>query len=139
VRNSGAVAVVEGVGDHACEYMTNGVVVVLGDFGRNLGAAMSGGEAYVYDPGGLLSSRLNGELVEARPLAGGGGELRALLERHWRHTGSRRAERLLESWADAVRSFRHVVPKAEAARLEEEHEGTIAGSPAGQLSEAAGA
>ncbi len=139
VRNSGAVAVVEGVGDHACEYMTNGVVVVLGEFGRNLGAAMSGGEAYVYDPGGLLSSRLNGELVEARPLAGGGGELRALLERHLRHTGSRRAERLLESWAEAVRSFRHVVPKAEAARLEEEHEGTIAGGPAGQLSEAAGA
>src|SRR5712691_12256788 len=63
VRNSGAVAVVEGTGEHPCEYMTAGTVVVLGAVGRNLGAGMTGGEAYVYDADGVLEARLNGELV----------------------------------------------------------------------------
>ena len=68
VRNSGAIAVVEGVGDHACEYMTGGRVVVLGPTGRNFGAGMSGGIAYVYDPDGTFRSRVNPEMVDLEPL-----------------------------------------------------------------------
>ena len=65
VRNSGVTAVVEGVGDHACEYMTGGTVVVLGEVGYNLGAGMTGGQAFVWDPDSMLTSRLNTALVEA--------------------------------------------------------------------------
>ena len=87
VRNSGAVAVVEGIGDHGCEYMTNGTVVVLGEVGRNFGAGMSGGDAFVYDPAGTLPVRLNDDLVGmARVHADA--ELRYLVERHVRYTGS---------------------------------------------------
>src|SRR5207248_6996312 len=68
VRNSGATAVVEGVGDHGCEYMTNGTVVVIGSTGRNFAAGMSGGIAFVYDPDGTFSSHVNYELVELEPL-----------------------------------------------------------------------
>src|SRR5581483_214910 len=79
VRNSGAVAGVEGVGEHACEYMTNGTVVVLGRFGRNLGAGMSGGQVYVHDPHGVLGLRLNDDLVTTLELTGPAEELRRLL------------------------------------------------------------
>jgi glutamate synthase (ferredoxin) len=126
VRNSGATAVVEGVGEHACEYMTSGTVVVLGGFGRNVGAGMSGGEIYVHDPEGALDLRLNDDLVASRPLAAAD-DLRALLERHVRYTASSRAEALLDRWDDAVREFRHVVPKADVAAVEDEHEGTLPG------------
>ena len=126
VRNSGAVAVVEGTGDHACEYMTNGTVVILGDFGRNVAAGMSGGEVYVFDPAELLDLRLNDDLVLARPLSAGA-ELHKLLERHVRYTGSQRAVELLASWEAALPLFRHVVPRADVAHLEEEHEGTLGG------------
>ncbi len=126
VRNSGATAVVEGVGQHACEYMTSGTVVVLGSFGRNVGAGMSGGEIYVHDPEGVLPLRLNGDLVAAVPVTGGG-ELRRLLERHVRHTGSERGQALLARWDEAVREFRHVLPKADVAAVEDEHEGTLPG------------
>jgi glutamate synthase (ferredoxin) len=126
VRNSGATAVVEGVGEHACEYMTSGTVVVLGGFGRNVGAGMSGGEIYVHDPEGVLDLRLNDDLVASRPLAAAD-DLRALLERHVRYTASGRAEALLDRWDDAVREFRHVVPKADVAAVEDEHEGTLPG------------
>ncbi len=136
VRNSGATAVVEGVGDHACEYMTNGTVVVLGDFGRNVGAGMSGGEAYVYDPQRLLPLRLNDDLVAASPVVGPAEELRRLLERHLRHTGSSLAAELLESWDEIAGDFWHVAPKADVARIEDEHEGTAA---AGKAVEAQGA
>jgi glutamate synthase domain-containing protein 3 len=127
VRNSGAVAVVEGTGDHACEYMTNGTVVVLCEFGRNVGAGMSGGEAYVYDPDELLDLRLNDDLVLSRPVAGAGDALRKLLERHVRYTGSKRAEELLSNWETALPLFKQVVPRADVAHLEEEHEGTLGG------------
>ena len=127
VRNSGAVAVVEGVGEHACEYMTNGTVVVLGRFGRNLGAGMSGGEVYVHDPEGVLGLRLNDDLVVAQRLRGPADELRKLLERHVRYTGSARAQSLLDRWEEAAREFCHVVTKANVAALEDQHEGTIAG------------
>jgi glutamate synthase (ferredoxin) len=129
VRNSGAVAVVEGVGDHACEYMTNGAVVVLGEVGRNFGAGMSGGEAYVYDPEGLLDLRLNGELVSAAPVTAAA-VLRRLVEHHARYAASARAAQLLDDWEAAVTRFRHVAPKANVARIEEEHEGTLGGGGA---------
>ncbi len=137
VRNSGATAVVEGVGDHACEYMTNGTVVIIGPFGRNLGAGMSGGQVYVHDPQGLLDLRLNGDLVRMEPVAAPGEELRRLLERHLRYTGSSRAAALLERFDEALAEFRRVVPKAEVARLEDEHEGTLVGGKAHAAEEAA--
>ena len=110
VRNSGAVAVVEGVGDHACEYMTGGTVVVLGEVGLNAGAGMSGGVLYVLDPQGRLPLRLNSQLVVAE--RGAGEELRALLEDHLRHTGSPRAAALLKDWHSAATTFWRVAPRA---------------------------
>jgi glutamate synthase (ferredoxin) len=127
VRNSGAMAVVEGVGEQACEYMTNGTVVILGGFGRNLGAGMSGGEIYVHDPEGVLSRRLNDDLVVAREVVPPAEELRRLLERHARYTESALASALLDRWEDAQHEFRRVVPRANVAALEDEHEGTLPG------------
>ncbi|HEV2757365.1 MAG TPA: glutamate synthase large subunit [Actinomycetota bacterium] len=125
VRNSGAVAVVEGTGDHACEYMTAGAVVILGPTGRNLGAGMSGGEAYVFDPDGLLDANLNPHLVAAYvPAAAQLDSLRRVIERHARATGSGRAAALLKHWDRAAARFRRVAPMAEVARLEALFEGT---------------
>src|SRR5581483_9115777 len=101
VRNSGAVAVVEGIGDHGCEYMTSGTVVVLGEVGRNFGAGMSGGRAYVYDPAGVLPLRLNDDLVGLERVSADA-ELRRLVERHVRYTGSGLGAALLASWVDVV-------------------------------------
>ncbi|MGH2724400.1 MAG: glutamate synthase-related protein [Actinomycetota bacterium] len=129
VRNSGAVAVVEGVGDHACEYMTGGAVVVLGPVGHNLGAGMSGGEAYVFDPDGLLPRRVNPQLLELRaPTPGQLPSLRRLVERHHRATGSARARVILEDWESRSAAFVRVVAKAEVALIEGALEGT---APAG--------
>ena len=114
VRNSGAVAVVEGVGDHACEYMTGGTVVILGEVGLNLGAGMTGGEAFVLDADASLATSLNHELVgawEPEPLQLA--ELRLLIERHLSHTGSQRAADLLARWDEVATSLRRVVPKIE--------------------------
>jgi glutamate synthase domain-containing protein 3 len=113
VRNSGALAVAEGVGDHACEYMTAGETVILGSFGRNLGAGMSGGRAYVFDPEGLLPRRYNPEMVALeRGLSPEGAEhLRRLVERHLAATGSARAAELLERWDASLRFFWKVTPK----------------------------
>jgi glutamate synthase domain-containing protein 3 len=121
VRNSGAVAVVEGVGDHCCEYMTAGTVVVLGDVGLNFGAGMTGGEAYVLDRDGTLHGRLGESPVlahdpDARQLA----ELRELVERHQRHTESARAAELLARWEEDVRSFRRVAPAMDADALRDD-------------------
>ncbi len=134
VRNSGATAVVEGVGDHGCEYMTGGTVAVLGDTGRNFAAGMSGGVAYVYDPEVLFQSRCNLSMVGLEPLLsgveqelrvpralwhapirGGGGEtdeaiLRRLLEAHFRYTGSFRAKAILHDWINARTHFVKVMP-----------------------------
>jgi glutamate synthase (NADPH/NADH) large chain len=109
--------------------MTNGMVVVLGEVGRNFAAGMSGGEAYVYDPEGLLDLRLNGELVSAAPVTAAA-ELRRLVERHARYAASARAAQLLDDWETAVTRFRRVAPKANVARIEEEHEGTLGGGGA---------
>ena len=118
VRNSGAVAVVEGIGDHGCEYMTGGVVAVLGEVGLNFGAGMSGGVAWVLDPAGELPLRLNAELVAAERRAGE--ELRELVERHLRHTGSPRASDLLQRWPEAAGDFWCVAPRQHVAEREDD-------------------
>ena len=141
VRNSGAVAVVEGTGDHGCEYMTGGVVVVLGETGRNFAAGMSGGIAYVYDAAGQFQDLCNLAMVDLEKVApaapgneddaeqprqrslsvedSGMGDplrfdaerLRILIERHHMHTGSARARQLLGDWEKAVTHFVKVMPK----------------------------
>ncbi|MFA9440979.1 glutamate synthase-related protein [Uliginosibacterium sp. sgz301328] len=140
VRNSGAAAVVEGVGDHGCEYMTGGTVVVLGDTGRNFAAGMSGGVAYVYDPAGAFEAKCNLTMVDLErvlPAAeqsdssqwhaaqrGAVAEadetlLRRLIENHFRNTGSFRAKSLLESWPEARAAFVKVMPKEYRRALKE--------------------
>ncbi|MBL7256639.1 glutamate synthase large subunit [Paractinoplanes lichenicola] len=109
VRNSGGQAVVEGVGDHGCEYMTGGTVVVLGPTGRNFAAGMSGGKAFVLD---LAPARVNPELVDLAPLTDEEQDtLRTLVEKHAAETGSGVAERLLKDWPAAVERFTAVVPR----------------------------
>ena len=111
VRNSGATAVVEGVGDHGCEYMTGGRVVVIGDTGRNFAAGMSGGIAYVWDPDGQLPSNVNYEMVDLEPVGDDEEWLRATVERHGALTGSAVAARILGAWPVEVSSFRKVMPR----------------------------
>ncbi|HEY3483815.1 MAG TPA: glutamate synthase large subunit [Ilumatobacteraceae bacterium] len=111
VRNSGALAVVEGVGDHGCEYMTGGRVIVLGPTGRNFGAGMSGGIAYVYDRDGSFDTRVNYEMVNLEHLDDDDREfLRSTIERHAELTGSAVAKRLLAAWNVEVSRFRKVMP-----------------------------
>ena len=139
VRNSGAVCVVEGTGDHGCEYMTGGVVVVLGNTGRNFAAGMSGGIAYVYDPDGRFKKLCNTAMVELETIAPASGpaddsmrprqratsvhdagmgdmlrfdaeRLRILIERHQLYTGSARARAILENWNAALPQFVKVMP-----------------------------
>src|SRR5690606_27153946 len=146
VRNSGAIAVVEGTGDHGCEYMTGGVVVVLGKTGRNFAAGMSGGVAYVYDPEGRFAELCNTAMVDLLPVSPerdeedgtgrpqqrpvsvedyGMGDmlrhdaerLRILVERHKLHTGSKRAAELLDDWDNALTKFVKVMPRDYAAAL----------------------
>jgi glutamate synthase (NADPH/NADH) large chain len=140
VRNSGAVAVVEGTGDHGCEYMTGGVVVVLGETGRNFAAGMSGGIAYVYDPKGRFRDLCNTAMVDLEAVKAEDGEsepagrpaqrppsvtdngmgdtlgfdadrLHTLIERHRLYTGSQRAAELLADWPSARAAFVKVMPK----------------------------
>jgi glutamate synthase (NADPH/NADH) large chain len=147
VRNSGAVAVVEGTGDHGCEYMTGGVVAVLGLTGRNFAAGMSGGIAYVYDADGKFESRCNKSMVRLEkidlnppadevgaprqrsssvsdsgmgdPLGFDAQRLRILIERHLLHTGSARARYLLENWDTTLQRFVKVMPVDYAKALTE--------------------
>jgi len=129
VRLSGATAVVEGTGDHGCEYMTGGTVVVLGKTGRNFAAGMSGGIAYVYDEDGSFASRCNGAMVSLEPVLDAQAHdalvdraiwhkgqrdedlLRSLLEQHHRWTGSLRARELLDNWGESREMFVKVFPK----------------------------
>jgi glutamate synthase domain-containing protein 3 len=113
VRNSGATAVVEGVGDHGCEYMTNGTAVIIGKTGRNFAAGMSGGYAFVYDErGDFAARRCNQASVDLEPLASPEDvvRVRSLLGRHRDYTGSPRAAWILEHWADAQPRFIKVFP-----------------------------
>ncbi|WP_417349700.1 glutamate synthase large subunit [Ferrimonas sp.] len=114
VRNSGAIAVIEGCGDNACEYMTGGVVMVLGRTGVNFGAGMTGGFAYVFDQKNYLDRRLNKELVEALPVVEPMVQLhlKRLLEEHLETTGSERAAEILEDFTNWLPKFRIVKPKA---------------------------
>jgi glutamate synthase (NADPH/NADH) large chain len=148
VRNSGAIAVVEGSGDHGCEYMTGGVVVVLGKTGRNFAAGMSGGVAYVYDPDAAFMDLCNPSMVDVLPVSAerdeedGAGRpqqrtngvndagmgdmlrhdaerLRVLLERHHLHTGSKRARALLDDWGNALKHFVKVMQRDYAKALKQ--------------------
>jgi len=112
VRNSGAIAVVEGIGDHGCEYMTGGRVVVLGQTGRNFGAGMSGGVAYVLDEFQLFDTVCNLDMVELESvhLAPDKKFLRDLIERHYQWTQSRQARRILDNWQEMVGKFVKVMP-----------------------------
>ena len=143
VRNSGATAVVEGTGDHGCEYMTGGTVVVLGTTGRNFAAGMSGGIAYVYDPDGEFAKRCNTAMISLEqvqpshdqevqidraiwhsPIRGGEGRtdeeiLKSLIERHFKYTGSTRARNLLDAWGNSRSKFVKVFPNEYKRALRE--------------------
>lgn len=112
VRNSGATAVVEGVGDHGCEYMTGGRAVILGPTGRNFAAGMSGGLAFVWDPDRALLRKLNLDMVDIDPLDTDDVEwLRAVIRQHRAETGSQVAARILSDWWNSIRDFTKVFPK----------------------------
>jgi glutamate synthase domain-containing protein 3 len=112
VRNSGAIAVVEGVGDHACEYMTGGRVVILGRTGRNFAAGMSGGIAYVLDRDGDFSTRCNLEMVDLEHFADDAEEsfVRYLIERHVNVTDSAYAQAILDDWKKLSKKIVKVMP-----------------------------
>ncbi|MDQ3973405.1 MAG: glutamate synthase subunit alpha, partial [Actinomycetota bacterium] len=130
VRNSGACAVVEGVGEHACEYMTGGVVVILGPTGFNLGAGMTGGECYALDPTSEILARVNAQLVEPRrPDSAQLTRLRQLVTRHVELTGSARAAQLLAAWEQRSGVFWRIAPRGELARVAAVQEGSV-GAPA---------
>jgi glutamate synthase (NADPH) large chain len=121
VRNSGAHAVIEGIGDHGCEYMTGGRVVILGPTGRNFAAGMSGGIAYIWDPHEHVLANCNLGMVELEKLAADEdiAELRELIENHARHTDSTVAANLLENWDDCLPQFVKVMPTDYKRVLEE--------------------
>jgi len=112
VRNSGARAVVEGVGDHGCEYMTSGRAVILGPTGRNFAAGMSGGVAYVYDPDDKFLPNCNLEMVDLEPVEEEAdiAELKQLIENHQQYTGSEVAARILDDWETCLTWFKKVIP-----------------------------
>jgi glutamate synthase domain-containing protein 2/glutamate synthase domain-containing protein 1/glutamate synthase domain-containing protein 3 len=126
VRNSGATAVVEGVGDHGCEYMTNGTVAILGKTGKNFGAGMSGGTAFVYDVDGKFFSRVNSEMVVALPVRRPQdiAAAKSLIEEHLALTGSPQAAKLLADWEETTLKLVRVIAKehAELEAAEEQHE-----------------
>jgi glutamate synthase domain-containing protein 3 len=127
VRNSGAIAVVEGVGDHGCEYMTGGTVVVLGPTGRNFAAGMSGGVAFVLDEFDQLERHCNSAMVELTRVTDNDSELlRRLMRLHARYTGSARAKRELARWEISQRHFVAVVPREYRQALERESNGAAA-------------
>jgi len=126
VRNSGAKAVVEGLGDHGCEYMTGGIVVVLGHTGNNFAAGMSGGVAYVYDETELFDTRCNLDMVDVETVwdPHDQRELKGMIENHFRFTGSEQARTILENWESRLPLFVKVMPVEyrrvlERMRLEE--------------------
>ncbi|MWC30440.1 glutamate synthase large subunit [Paenibacillus sp. MMS18-CY102] len=121
VRNSGVNVVVEGVGDHGCEYMTGGRVVVLGDTGRNFAAGMSGGIAYVWDEHNAFYSNCNLEMVllERVEEEADAAELRGMIERHVQHTGSAPGQQILNNWNESITKFVKVIPKDYKKMLEQ--------------------
>ncbi|MCU0526610.1 MAG: glutamate synthase large subunit [Elainella sp. Prado103] len=116
VRNSFGKAVIEGAGDHCCEYMTGGVIVVLGHCGRNVGAGMTGGLAYFLDEDGSFPTKVNPEIVKVQRVVTSAGEqqLKDLIQAHLDRTGSRKAQSILERWTEYLPKFWQVVPPSEA-------------------------
>ncbi len=116
VRNSMGQAVIEGTGDHCCEYMTGGVIVVLGHAGRNVGAGMTGGLAYFYDADGSFPTKVNPEIVKVQRVVTPAGEqqLKTLIEAHLERTGSPKAKQILDRWSESLPQFWQVVPPSEA-------------------------
>ena len=112
VRNSGAKVVIEGIGDHGCEYMTGGRAVILGSTGRNFGAGMSGGIAYVYDPNNTFESLSNTDTfeIEALEFLEEISELKGLIENHLKYTDSTVAKDILDNWEQELNNFRKVMP-----------------------------
>ena len=112
VRNSGATAVVEGIGDHGCEYMTGGRVVILGTTGRNFGAGMSGGVAYVWDKAGNFDKQCNTGTFELEAVSAeaDAAELRTMIQSHLTYTGSTVASNILENWETELTHFVKVMP-----------------------------
>jgi glutamate synthase (NADPH/NADH) large chain len=129
VRNSGARAVVEGVGDHGCEYMTGGRVVILGETGRNFGAGMSGGIAYIWDPNSRFATQCNMETVEFETLVVEEevAEVRQMIERHLQYTGSTVAKSILDDWDKSLQAFTKVMPVDYKRVLNERREAVSAG------------
>ena len=130
VRNSGAKAVVEGIGDHGCEYMTGGIAVILGEVGRNFGAGMSGGIAYIFDEKKTFEKKCNKEALNLLPVEEDKdiAELRALIENHYNATLSPLAQRILEKWEESLPKFIKIFPeeyKQALIRLENEKLETI--------------
>jgi glutamate synthase (NADPH/NADH) large chain len=128
VRNSGAHAVIEGVGDHGCEYMTGGRVVILGPTGRNFAAGMSGGIAYVWDPQDELLVNCNLGMVELEKVETdeGAAELRELVEKHHQYTGSTVAAEVLARWEEVLPQFVKVMPTDYKRVLEERKQRMVA-------------
>jgi len=126
VRNSGATAVIEGIGDHGCEYMTSGTVVILGETGLNFGAGMTGGEAYVYDIGDNFERRYNSELITLRRVTGDGDDVRLkdLISQHLEKTDSQRARTILEDWDTQRQLFWYVTPRENIVAIESATEGS---------------
>ena len=125
VRNSAATTVVEGIGDHGCEYMTGGLVVILGPTGRNFGAGMSGGLAFVFDPDESFEGKFNNsmaDLLDVIPKSEDDLELKQIIRRHVKYTGSKVATALLTDWDIAVRKFKKVFPRDYARVLKEQEE-----------------
>jgi glutamate synthase (NADPH/NADH) large chain len=112
VRNSGAVAVVEGVGDHGCEYMTGGRAIILGEVGRNFGAGMSGGIAYIYNPNDTFKHKVNPSMLDLDPMdALAEAELKTYIQQHSELTGSNVAQTILENWKTSMTHFIKVIPR----------------------------
>ena len=132
VRNSGGTAVVEGVGDHCCEYMTNGLVLVLGAFGKNFGAGMSGGNAYLLDEHGMFEKLHNPEMIKGVPLDQPDDikAVQALIYEHLEKTDSARAKDILDRWDHFRPLFVKVVPKVEPVAVPPEDEPAVEGAPA---------
>jgi len=128
VRNSGIKAVVEGIGQHGCEYMTGGRVAVLGETGRNFGAGMSGGVAYVYNTGDF-DAKCNKELVLVEEIASEKdiAELKEMIENHVKYTNSERGKYLLENFDEEVKNFVKVIPVAYKEMIEEIDKAKAAG------------
>jgi glutamate synthase domain-containing protein 3 len=129
VRNSGARTVVEGVGDHGCEYMTGGRVVILGETGRNFAAGMSGGIAYIWDPQNRFAANCNAEMVDLDDLETDAdiAELRQLIENHLAFTESTVAASILANWNESVGQFVKVMPKDYKRVLQQQAQQVSAG------------